>query len=124
LPIRTRRWNDPKQPGDGLRILICRYRPRALPKADETWDLWLKDLGPSRELHADFYGKHGPPIGKEEYVSRYLGEMESQRAVIESLAAKVRAGETLTLLCSSACTDEHDCHRTLMRKLIENAVRR
>ena len=124
MPIRTRRWNDPKEPGDGLRILISRYRPRALPKADETWELWLKDLGPSRELHADFYGKNGPPIGKEEYAARYLREMESKTPLIESLAGRVRAGETITLLCSSACTDEHNCHRSLMRTLIENAVRR
>ena len=29
MPIRTRRWNDPPEPGEGLRILVCRYRPRA-----------------------------------------------------------------------------------------------
>ena len=68
MPIRTRRWNDPEQAGDGLRVLVCRYRPRALPKADETWEVWLKDLGPSRELHADVYGKHGPPIDWPAYV--------------------------------------------------------
>ena len=32
MPIRTRRWCDPAEPDDGLRILICRYRPRALKK--------------------------------------------------------------------------------------------
>lgn len=124
MPIRSRRWNDPEQAGDGLRVLVCRYRPRALPKAEETWELWLKDLGPSKELHADFYGKNGPPIGKDEYLGRYLAEMRSQTPMIESLAAKVRAGETITLLCSSACTDETNCHRTLLKTLIENAVRR
>jgi uncharacterized protein YeaO (DUF488 family) len=48
--IRTRRWNDRKRRGDGMRLLVCRYRPRALPKAEETWGLWWKDLGPSKEL--------------------------------------------------------------------------
>jgi uncharacterized protein YeaO (DUF488 family) len=67
MPIRTRRWNDPRQEGDGLRLLVCRYRPRALPRSEETWDAWWKELGPSRELHADFYGKNGPPIGWDEY---------------------------------------------------------
>src|SRR5579872_2276674 len=46
--IRTRRWNDPKKKGDGMRLLVCRYRPRALPKSDETWDLWWSHLGPSK----------------------------------------------------------------------------
>jgi uncharacterized protein YeaO (DUF488 family) len=119
MPIRTKRWNDPREDEDGFRLLICRYRPRALPKADETWDEWWKDLGPSRELHADFYGKHGPPIGWEEYRKRYLSEMEKQKERVGELARRVAAGETITLLCSSACTDATHCHRTLLKGLIE-----
>jgi uncharacterized protein YeaO (DUF488 family) len=124
MPIRTRRWNDPEERGDSFRLLICRYRPRGLRKADETWDAWWKDLGPSRELHADFYGKHGPPIAWEEYRSRYLAEIRGQAPLIEQLAARVRRGETVTLLCSSACVDEEHCHRTLLKELIGRAVSR
>lgn len=124
MPIRTRRWNDPKEAGDGLRLLICRYRPRALPKARETWDAWEKELGPSRDLHAAFYGKSGPPLGWPEYRERYLQEMHGQAARIEALAERVRKGETLTLLCSRACEDEERCHRSLLRALIEKAVAR
>ena len=123
MPIRTRRWNDPKEEGDGFRLLICRYRPRALRKADETWDAWCKVLGPSRELHADFYGKNGPPIGWEEYRKRYLKEMEGRGEPIAELARRVASGETITLLCSSACTDAKHCHRTLLLELIEARVR-
>ena len=124
MPIRTRRWNDPEEPGDGRRVLVCRYRPRALRKKDETWDAWLKQLGPSRELHADYYGKHGPPITWNEYRTRYLKEMKEQSALIAELAAEVAGDKTITLLCSSACTDETHCHRTLLRGLIEKAVRK
>jgi uncharacterized protein YeaO (DUF488 family) len=122
MPIRTRRWCDPKRRGDGYRLLICRYRPRALPKADETWDKWVKDLGPSKELHADFYGKHGPPITLEEYTRRYLQEMAApeQQELIDELADWLNEGKSFTLLCSSACEDETHCHRTLLRKLIED----
>jgi uncharacterized protein YeaO (DUF488 family) len=122
MPIKTRRWNDPKEPDDGFRLLICRYRPRALKKALETWDAWCKDLGPSRELHADFYGKHGPPITLEEYHKRYLNEMKAQTEKIEELAKRVAAGETITLLCSSACVDPTHCHRTLLKGLIEERL--
>jgi uncharacterized protein YeaO (DUF488 family) len=122
--IRTRRWNDRRRRGDGMRILICRYRPRALPKNAETWDLWWSQLGPSRELHAAFYGKHGEtPIGWEAYRRRYLAEMEAQEESIGILAEQVAAGKTITLLCSSACTDELHCHRTLLRQLIEERVK-
>lgn len=123
MPIRTRRWCDPRKKGDGFRMLICRYRPRGLPKAAETWDQWYPDLGPSRELHAAFYGKHGAPISWDEYERRYLAEMAERADVIDGLAELVAAGKTLTLLCSSACTDFRHCHRMLLKRLIEERVR-
>ncbi len=124
MPVRTRRWNDPREPGDGLRLLVCRYRPRALPKAQETWDRWTAALGPSRALHADVYGKNGPPISWSEFRARYLAEMRAQQPLIEELAALVKALGTVTLLCSRQCEDERRCHRTLLRGLVEKAVAR
>ena len=121
MPIRTKRWNDEQESDDGFRLLVCRYRPRALPKTKETWDAWWKDLGPAR-LHADFYGKNGPPIGWEAYRTQYLDEMKSQQDRIAELAARVQAGETITLLCSSACVDPLHCHRTLLKQLIEACI--
>ena len=122
MNIKTKRWNDPRESTDGFRLLVCRYRPRALPKKDETWDAWQKDLGPSVELHADFYGKHGPPISWSEYRRRYLEEMRGRKEAIAALARRAAAGETITLLCSSACEDPARCHRTLLKGLIENAA--
>ena len=121
MPIRTKRWNDPAEPGDGFRLLITRFRPRGVRKEDETWDAWAKDLGPSRELHAAWYGKAGAPIGWREFTRRYREEMKAQRAAIRELAARSASGETITLLCSSACGEEGRCHRGLLRGLIESA---
>ncbi|MFO0981244.1 MAG: DUF488 family protein [Planctomycetota bacterium] len=120
MTIKTKRWNDPIEPDDGFRLLVCRYRPRALPKADETWDEWWKDLGPSVALHADFYGKHGPPITYSEYRRRYLREMLRQHEKIAALARRAMKGETITLLCSSACADASRCHRSLLKQLIDD----
>jgi uncharacterized protein YeaO (DUF488 family) len=122
MPLRTKRWNDPRERDDGFRLLVSRYRPRALPKSEETWDVWWQELGPSRSLHAAFYGKDGPPIDFDTYRRRYLEEMTTQRGRIGLLAARVRAGETITLLCSSACEDPARCHRTLLAALIEAAA--
>jgi uncharacterized protein YeaO (DUF488 family) len=119
VPIKTKRWNDPAEPDDGTRILVCRYRPRALRKELETWSAWQKELGPSVALHADFYGKHGPPIAWPEYRERYLEEMRARGALIDELARRSASGETLCLLCSKACVDEAHCHRSLLRELIE-----
>jgi len=119
MPIRTRRWDDPVEEGDGLRLLVTRYRPRGVKKEEETWNQWMPNLGPSKELHAAVYGKSGLPIGWEIYKRRYLAEMKGQREAIAELAKKVKSGETITLLCSSACVRESRCHRSLLRELIE-----
>jgi uncharacterized protein YeaO (DUF488 family) len=122
MPIKTKRWNDPIEPDDGFRILICRYRPRGVRKENETWHRWFPDLGPSRSLHADVYGKNGDPIDWETYRQRYLEEMQAQGELIDELAALVREGKTITLLCSSACTDPARCHRTLLMGLVEQRL--
>jgi uncharacterized protein YeaO (DUF488 family) len=147
MPVRGKRWNDPPAPDDGFRLLICRIRPRGVSKAKETWDDWWPDLGPSRALLDAFHGKsapavrHGNPrrvpkpsreglrqakpgsvhaIPWSEYRARYLDEMAgpAQTWRIRDLARRAAAGETITLLCSSACTDPAHCHRTLLARLI------
>jgi uncharacterized protein YeaO (DUF488 family) len=119
--LKTRRWNDPSERDDGLRVLITRYRPRGLKKADETWDVWIKDVAPSAQLLADFHGKEAAPISWSEYRKRYLHEMKSQTKLIASLKHRLEEGETVTLLCSSACTDPEHCHRALLKELVEKA---
>lgn len=123
MPIKTRRWNAPQEPDDGYRVLVSRYRPRALPKAKETWDVWMRELGPSPELFDAFYGKGVAPITLDAYRERYAREMEAQREAIAGLAARVDAGETVTLLCSKDCILAEICHRTLLAQLIEAARR-
>ena len=122
--VRTRRWDDAKQPGEGTRILVYRFRPRALAKKDETWDEWWRDLGPSEMLHAAAYGKGQAAIDFDEYRRRYLAELEENpgRARLRELRTRVAAGERVTLLCSSACTDETRCHRTILRELLLDGV--
>ncbi len=120
MPLKTKRWNDPVKRSDHLRVLICRYRPRGVRKEDENWKLWWPELGPSKELHAAYYGKNGPPISWDEYRTRYLKEMEERQDYIDVLADMLAEGKTITLLCSSACEDESRCHRSLLRQLIED----
>jgi len=124
--IRTARWNDPRTRRDGTRILVCRFRPRALRKEDETWSEWNRDVAPSRDLVAAFYGKHGPPIAWGVYRARYLAEMRSPEAkrAMAALAARLARGETITLLCSTHCVDPARCHRSLLAGLIERRVKR
>lgn len=122
MPIRTRRWNDPAKKGDGVRILVCRSRPRTVPAADEPWDVWCPELGPSAELHAAYPGKPGVGISREEYQKRYQEEMKGQADDLRFLAGKVADGGTITLLCAASCSRSSRCHRTLLKALIEQEV--
>ena len=125
MPLATKRWNDPALAADGHRLLVCRIRPRGVPKATEPWDAWWPELGPSRPLLDAFHGKTAPPIDfASEYAPRYLEEMQGQAQTwrIRNLAERVAGGETITLLCSSACVDPQRCHRTLLQRLVEQAA--
>jgi uncharacterized protein YeaO (DUF488 family) len=122
MSLFTKRWDDPVASNDGFRLLITRYRPRGLPKSAETWDAWNPNLGPSKELHAAAYGKCGLQISWDVYRAAYLREMKSQANAIAELAARVKSGETITLLCSSQCTRESRCHRSLLKELIEKQI--
>ena len=121
MPIHTRRWDDPPGPDTGVRILVTRYRPRGLPKGQETWDRWQPELAPSKAWHAAAYAKVGSGIQWAQYRARYLAEMRPQAVSIEALAELVRGGATLTLLCSSQCDREARCHRSLLRELNSHA---
>jgi len=120
VTLKTKRWNDPAEPDDGFRVLVSRLRPRGVAKAAETWDAWWPDLGPSRALLDAFHGKGEAPLAWEAYVPRYLDEMRRPGALwrIRDLSRRLAAGESLTLLCSAACTDPARCHRTLLARLV------
>jgi uncharacterized protein YeaO (DUF488 family) len=122
MPIKTKRWNDPLEPDDGFRLLVCRLRPRGVAKAQEPWDEWWPELGPSRALLDDFHGKGaaGIPLPWPDYLARYVAEMGHPGALwrIRALTRRLEAGERLTLLCSSACTDPARCHRTVLARLL------
>lgn len=122
MPIKTRRWNDPPGLDEGFKLLVTRYRPRGVAKADETWDAWEPKLGPSRELHREVYTDASSPIPWPQYRRQYITEQRANKKVIGDLAKRVAAGETITLLCSSACTRESRCHRSILKELIEAAI--
>jgi uncharacterized protein YeaO (DUF488 family) len=122
MPIKTKRWDDPREPDDGFRLLVTRYRPRGVRKEDETWDEWQPSLGPDKALHAAVYTDRSSPIPWPQYRRRYLEIQRANGDLIEGLARRVAAGETITLLCSSACVRESRCHRSILKELIEAAV--
>ncbi|HWE04185.1 MAG TPA: DUF488 family protein [Tepidisphaeraceae bacterium] len=122
MPLKTKRWNDPREPDDGFRLLVTRYRPRGVSKADETWDAWNPRLGPDKTLHAAVYTETASKIPWPLYRRHYIEQQKKNAEMIADLAGRVAGGETITLLCSSACVREGRCHRSILKELIEAAM--
>lgn len=112
---------EPKEPDDGLRILIARYRPRALPKSKENWNEWWRDLAPSKALHKDYM--KDKIIDWTEYKRRFLSEItnnsEAMNRIQELRQLIIRSN--VTLLCHCYNVGDH-CHRYLIKDMVEAAT--
>jgi uncharacterized protein YeaO (DUF488 family) len=97
VTIRLKRAYEPPQRGDGLRVLVDRLWPRGVSKARARIDHWLKEIAPSTALRKWF---HHDPGRWQEFVNRYLRELEENPAAVDELRALARRG-TVTLVFSA-----------------------
>ncbi len=104
---------DKPSASNGKRILVMRLWPRGV--RGESVDLWIKDVGTSRELIKEW--KAGK-VTWSQFEQRYNHEMEGalERKLVKQIAGYAKAGP-VTLLCS--CKDPNRCHRSLLKKLVE-----
>ena len=111
--IRLKRVYEPREEADGLRVLVMRRWPRGIRK--ERIDLWLRDLGADLALLRDWKaGRVTWPERRQRYLD---GLREPEAAVqLEELRRLARA-QTVTLIC--ACKDESECHRSLLKAVLE-----
>ncbi len=116
MPVHAKSIYEPAAPEDGIRLLTTNYWPRGVSK--ERAGTYLRILAPSRELLQRF--KSGE-IAWPEYEVRYLEEMQAERQQeeIERIAAIAREA-TVTVMCM--CKDDNECHRRLLRELIERQM--
>lgn len=113
--IRLKRIYDPPSEDDGYRVLSTCYWPRGVPKS--RVDEYTTTIAPSRELLREF--KH-EGLSWEEYVPRYLDEMQVPEAVTTiARFAKLAESKTITLMC--ICEDERRCHRSLLKGIVMQA---
>ena len=117
MSLRIKSLKEPTDSEDGLRILIARCRPRALPKHKENWDEWWKELAPSKGLHKDYM--KNKIIDWNEYKRRYLIEIINNPKALEKIQElrHLRNNKNITLLCHCYNVVDH-CHRYLIRDLI------
>jgi uncharacterized protein YeaO (DUF488 family) len=122
--IRTYQVGLPRKRGEGLRISVMRYWPRGVKKedaAEKHLDVWFPLLAPSREL-IQWYREDKTGKRWEQFAKRYKREMQrtDSRQAIQLLA---RLAERTPISIGCTCDDETHCHRSVLRKLIEEAAK-
>jgi uncharacterized protein YeaO (DUF488 family) len=118
VPVRSKTIYEPLVPDDGMRVLTTKYWPRGVSR--DRGGTYLRVLGPSRALLRAFKdGEIDWPV----YEVRYLDEMRAEKPRVEiAQLARRAASEVVTVMC--VCKDEAQCHRRLLRELIEQAMER
>jgi uncharacterized protein YeaO (DUF488 family) len=142
ISIITKSLKEPTdKSADDLRILIARFRPRYLPKDKENWDLWCKELAPSRALWKEYV--KDKKIDWSEYSRRYIEEIRDNTQAMKLLQILsflvndsnhrkkpytqfqqeqqmiydlIQKHGTVTFLCH--CKDEKFCHRSIVKGMV------
>jgi uncharacterized protein YeaO (DUF488 family) len=125
LKLKTYQCGLPREKGEGLRIGVVRYLPRGVKKKDYAdlnyFDVWFPTVAPGKEIIREFKSKDGNQKNWDTFIKQYIKEMsnpESRRAIV--LLAEVARRTPISLGCY--CKDEKSCHRSVLRKLIEEVT--
>jgi uncharacterized protein YeaO (DUF488 family) len=92
-----KRVYEPAEASDGYRVLVDRLWPRGVSKERARLDLWLKEIAPSADLRKEW---HHNPEAHDEFVHRYLTELDANPVTAELLALGDEH-DHITLLYSS-----------------------
>jgi uncharacterized protein YeaO (DUF488 family) len=121
--VGIKRAYDPRERGDGVRILVDRLWPRGLRKDAADFDQWRKDLSPSTELR-QFYGHR--PERFAEFTKRYRAELrgkEAAAAVSEVIDLNRRRPVTLLTASRDLSHSEAAVLATHLQEIIRGRAR-
>jgi len=118
MALKIKSLKETTEKSDGLRILIACYRPRALPKSNENWNEWWKDLAPSKALHKDYM--KDKIIDWHEYKRLFLTKIINNPEASDKIRdlRQLSKNKDVTLLCHCHNVGDH-CHRYLIRDMIK-----
>ena len=120
MAIRVVRLGERRLPGEGLRLGTVRRPPRGVPKSQcssrDFYDVWLPDLAPSAGLVKQSQ-QGADERAWQTFERRYRTEMKQPEASrLLDLLAALSHDTDLSVGCY--CTDEHRCHRSVLRALL------
>jgi uncharacterized protein YeaO (DUF488 family) len=111
--VRVKRIYDPRQRGDGFRVLVDRLWPRGVNKEAAHLHAWARELAPSTELRQWF---HHAPSRWAQFRVRYRRELAAHVADLEGLRHLART-RGLTLLY--AAKDREHNHALVLKEVVE-----
>ena len=129
--IKTKSVSSTVEPRkDGLRILVARFRGRGVPVS--RYDVWMANLGPSERLLREY---QSGSIGWGDFSRRYLNELRETGTIDRRNRTIKNHGQkftlrllqtlgkraTVTLLCHCS-EEERNCHRHLLRRVLQGKV--
>ncbi len=128
MALKTKSVWSAIESGDGLRLLVSRFRGRGMPTT--RYDVWMASLGPSERLLRDFQGGR---VSWAQFKRRYTedlfagGGVDDDNRTIKNhgqkftlrLIKELARGRDVTLLCQCAEEQEH-CHRHVLQKIISS----
>jgi uncharacterized protein YeaO (DUF488 family) len=117
MPVLAKSIYESPTPEDGLRVLTTNYWPRGIAKSKV--DLYKRILSPNRDALRAYKASE---VAWPDYAKQYLELMqgdEQQREIAE--LAALADMQPITILC--ICKDDTECHRRLLRELIEAAMK-
>lgn len=124
MAIRVVRLGTPREPDEGVRLGTVRRPPRGVRKEDyavrDYFDVWVPELAPSAPLVSWALSEPFTPKRWARYARRYRRELRKPQAQrLLSLLAALSARQNFSVGCY--CTDESQCHRSLLRELLREA---
>ena len=125
--LKTKSVSTKIERGDGLRVLVARFRGRGMPAS--RYDVWMPSLGPSeRTLRSMQEGVISWARFSKEYRNELFldGPIDKRSRTIKNhgqkftlrLLRQLSLRGNVTLLCHCAEKERH-CHRHVLRAVIE-----
>lgn len=104
--LQVKRVYEEVSDADGYRVLVDRLWPRGLSKERAEVDLWLKEVGPSRQLRQAF---HGGEIDFAVFRQKYQEELKvgATRQAFLQLQKIIQEQSLVTLLFAAKNQNEN-----------------
>jgi len=114
--VKIKRVYEPAEDSDGLRVLVDKFWPRGMKKADLSYDLWIKTIGPSDNLRKMFH--ENPEKHWHFFSEQYTKELE-QSGEFLAFVSKLKDMNPATITLLYAFKNAEKNHAYVLKETLE-----